>query len=114
MAKKLLLNPNLKSLPHEDGLRKTYLGQAHIAGTGPAGKTCRECIFWGRHHADNTQSVPGYSRDDRKEKWRINDAACNTLRHRKANRAIPPDAEACRLFEQAENPPPLYRPEKEK
>lgn len=24
----------------------TYPGMAHFAGTGPAGKTCRECIFW--------------------------------------------------------------------
>jgi hypothetical protein len=25
---------------------ETYPGQAHFAGSGPAGTTCRECRFW--------------------------------------------------------------------
>ena len=36
----------LKRLPFDDGIAKTFLGQAHIAGTGPDGMTCRECTFW--------------------------------------------------------------------
>jgi len=27
-------------------VRRTHAGMAHWAGTGPRGKTCRECKFW--------------------------------------------------------------------
>jgi hypothetical protein len=37
--------------PHDpiqsNQLQKTYPGMAHLAGTGPSGKTCRECAMWG-------------------------------------------------------------------
>lgn len=38
----------------DHAIRRTFLGQAHIAGTGPAGKTCRECAFFGNMEP-NTQ-----------------------------------------------------------
>lgn len=42
---------------------KTPAGQAHFAGQGPAGKTCRECIHW---------LFEGHKKTDRKPK----NAAC--------------------------------------
>lgn len=44
------VNRHLKALPEHAALCATFLGQAHIAGTGPAGKTCRECALWGVKH----------------------------------------------------------------
>jgi hypothetical protein len=46
MGEFLEINPHLHACDFDAKFRSTYLGQAHLAGTGPAGKTCRECIYW--------------------------------------------------------------------
>jgi len=38
--------------PHEDRLAQTYLGMAHIAGSGPSGSRCRGCANWSRDEKD--------------------------------------------------------------
>ena len=41
-----VINPFMTN-PHGDLVAKTIAGQAHFAGTGPAGMTCRQCVHWG-------------------------------------------------------------------
>ncbi len=115
MALHLEFGNHLKSLPHEDAIRATYLGQAHIAGTGPEGKTCRECTFWGVQcsgigGAWKVVSLGYYSEKD-KAGWggQLHKGGCYRYRHRKSNRKFPHDAQACRLFEENENPPPAVK-----
>jgi hypothetical protein len=33
-------------LPYSETERNTWAGMAHFAGTGPPGRTCRECVSW--------------------------------------------------------------------
>lgn len=101
--------------PFDAQLSKTYLGQAHIAGTGPAGKTCRECKHW---HLWEPIYYPEEYRKREVREWRraevghkkrkgeIRDAQCNKLPDRKPDKLIPHNARACRLFEQNPSPPP--------
>jgi hypothetical protein len=82
-------------------IEQTYLGQAHIAGTGPPGTTCRQCVFW---HAwkwtrasrlDERVRVPakpGYSGGV------LGRAMCNKPIINKARRRVPHYAPSCRLF----------------
>ncbi len=45
-----LLAPDLSLFGSEDPViqkaSRTHRGMAHFAGTGPSGKTCRECANW--------------------------------------------------------------------
>lgn len=71
MSALLDFGKKMKPLPHEAGLRMTYLGQAHIAGTGPEGKTCRECRFFGVEKVENKHRVlvsPGHYAHSNKTK----------------------------------------------
>lgn len=97
---------------------KTYLGQAHIAGTGPEGKTFRECVFW---HIKKYRKIsdgeyesyavhPGYfGKSHKTTPCEVKKARCNRPIANKANRLIPHNAGACRLFEQEEHPLPAKR-----
>lgn len=46
MAQHLLFSEHLTAKEVHRPIAETFLGQAHIAGTGPEGRTCRECRFW--------------------------------------------------------------------
>lgn len=48
MGEFLNFSEHLTPAQFDSPIRSTYLGQAHIAGTGPSGTTCRECVFWRR------------------------------------------------------------------
>ena len=48
MPRLLPVGEHLTAAPCDEALRQTYIGQAHIAGTGPIGATCRECRHWHR------------------------------------------------------------------
>lgn len=99
-------------------IMQTYLGQAHIAGTGPQGKTCRECVFW---HIEKYKKVadgeyeriaaePGYfGKGHKKNPSELKKAKCHRPILNKANRLIPHHALACRLFEENETPPPATK-----
>jgi hypothetical protein len=78
-------------------LRQTYLGQAHIAGTGPEGKTCRECKWWGKLKTDKIAN-PGYYAEPPRH---LKQARCHRPVPHKARRVFPHTAIACRLFEAA-------------
>lgn len=40
------LQDHLTASPVDAFARASYPGMAHFAGTGPRGKTCRECLFF--------------------------------------------------------------------
>lgn len=46
MAQHILFSEHLTAKEVHQPIAETFLGQAHIAGTGPEGRTCRECRFW--------------------------------------------------------------------
>lgn len=88
-----------------DNMRaRTRLGQAHFAGSGPPGKTCRECAYFG---------VSGYSESTRI----LKDGPCKkfveisheTQRSGKAP-TFPHTALACKYFKAAEVPAPIKKP----
>lgn len=106
----LELNPYLHPADYDGPLKETYLGMAHIAGTGPAGVTCRECRYW--HLTEKGKPVsPGYYSDAiRTTAGLLKPAKCNYPISHKANRRFPHYAKACRLFDPAEEPfPPASR-----
>ena len=103
MPKKYELTPHLSRDIGHDLIEGTYRGQAHIAGTDPEGRTCRQCIHWGL--ADGIEVLAtGYN-----PKGEINQGRCNTLTARKSNALFPHFAKACRLIEESEDPPPAKR-----
>lgn len=105
------MTPNLHDAGFEDAIRATFLGQAHIAGTGPEGKTCRECRMWyvmSRHVPDGPlrPASPGYYGKRHPETpLELKRANCNQPIPHKAKRRVPHEAKACMFFEQSENPP---------
>lgn len=114
MAKHLDFGEGLTPSANDDAVRGTYLGQAHIAGTGPEGRTCRECIhYWPKGYDD------GGNFGERREfaycgrgddgPLHLADARCNRPILNKADRVYPHCAKACRLFELNESAPPATR-----
>lgn len=81
-------------------LTQTHEGQAHLAGSGPAGRTCRECLLWafdGYHATGGLNRVAGA----------LKPATCGKYRElmRRAGKAIPHHAKACRHFQENPQPP---------
>lgn len=74
---------------------RSHKGQAHFAGTGPATKSCRECVSW--------QSIGGYNKDGPKP------SPCRKFRELtgKVGAAVPHSAHSCKYFEQHPTPPRL-------
>ena len=113
MTEHLLLTPHLTPGPADELVTKTYLGQAHFAGTGPEGATCRQCIWWkllrmkkakkGREDAPPEFYEPGHHKKD----GELRRKKCTRPIHGKAKRLVPHHAEACRLFEPNPNPPAI-------
>ena len=120
MAEHLLFSEHLTANEIHKPISETFLGQAHIAGTGPEGKTCRECRFW---HAWKWRKLesgayerfavdPGYfGKKHKLTPLGLKKAKCNRPIMNKANRLVPHCAKACRLFEPSEAAPPIVRPE---
>jgi hypothetical protein len=115
MSLHLEFGKHLKGNEAHAAVARTYLGQAHIAGTGPEGKTCRECVFWHikKHRKlsgggyETVATHPGYfGKKHGTSPCEVKKARCNRPIANKANRLIPHDAGACRLFEQEEKPLP--------
>jgi hypothetical protein len=109
MSKLLKLDRHLTQDAFGHLALSTYEGMAHFAGTGPAGKTCRMCKFWcppagARTHLYGSQSS--------KNGTRLKSHSC--LKHRQlggtSKEGVPPETSACKYFESAPNPPPLFAP----
>lgn len=118
MAQHLLFSEHLTAKEVHRPIAETYLGQAHIAGTGPEGKTCRECKFWCLKKFRKTPFgnyeehfvYPGYfGKKHKSQAGEIKKAKCTRPIMNKANRLIPHDAKSCRLFEAADAPPPAIK-----
>lgn len=97
--------PNLHNTPADGPLQATHLGQAHIAGTGPAGATCRECV----HYGDDQAQWPDFY-EGGKSGGALKQGRCLYPITGKAARKFPHTARACRFFERNDSPPPTSKP----
>ncbi len=110
MPDHIVLTPHLTREPKHDALAATFVGQAHIAGTGPTGATCRECRFWHEPRIENRVTAIVWLRFAPSNKKRAGELKRHQCRYRlpnKSRRRIPHDAKACRFFDRNENPPPV-------
>ena len=84
-------------------VNSSYDGMAHFAGTGPAGRTCRECVFWARQGGVKTSfaRLGGELLPRRCRKFR------KLTMGRVVNTGVPHQAEACRHFEANQCAPPV-------
>ncbi|MGH6775919.1 hypothetical protein [Brucella tritici] len=116
MAAHFSISPHMTAADFDCPIRNTYLGQAHIAGTGPEGTTCRQCKHWGKtksvkdEHGNYVERFAPPKRNGKKHKLfpgEPKDAYCLKPILNKAKRAIPHRALSCRFFEPSENPMPI-------
>lgn len=94
------IQDHLTAAPVDALARASFPGMAHFAGTGPRGKTCRECLFW-KHGAHDYRSKAG------KYRGLIEPASCGKYRAITLSEGskIPDDAASCKYFETNEAPP---------
>jgi len=84
---------------------RTVPGMAHFAGTGPVGKTCRECLHWtGRGNESGYYAAGGkfggVLRNRSCEKYR-------SMMHDTVGPTVPYSAAACKYFEANKTPPAI-------
>ena len=105
----LKLTPRLTRDPVRDAASTTYQGMAHFAGTGPAGKTCRECRFW-RPTAGPASHQ--YGLQGSKHGRQLKEHCCFKFRALTGayGPKIPHKVRACKYFEPAEKTPPIFDP----
>ncbi len=98
---------HLTKVPVQEAVLNTYLGMAHIAGTGPEGTTCRQCIFYcsrnGTHHWYSHKRKDGRA-------GLLKAHYCNRPIVGKAERMFPSGAASCRLSEPSERPAIIGKP----
>lgn len=95
--------------PHDELTQKrfkdSHAGMAHWAGTGPEGKTCRECqfAFDFKRYGKSNKTLPG----------RLQNARCRKFQSMtgKQGRKLDPNTASCRFFEEHPNPPALVESE---
>lgn len=85
-------------------LRTTHKGMMEVAGSGPAGKTCRECREWmqqGWHAASNARHGPT-----------LKPAPCAAYKRHTGvlGAAVPHEARACKHFHPNPAAPPRIDP----
>lgn len=123
MPDHLEFSRHMKGAEFDGAIRETFLGQAHIAGTGPEGKTCRECVHWcvirtrkdGRGNYATVYEPPGYNGERHKSNpLELRRAGCQYPIANKARKRIPHNAKACRFFEDKPTPPPIFSEPKRK
>ncbi len=79
--------------------RASVPGMAHFALTGPAGRTCRECVNWGRGKKKFARDC-GDLKPCRCAKFR-------SLMHGVEGDGVPHDTPSCKFFAARDNPPHL-------
>lgn len=81
--------------------RRTPSGMMHWAGTGAHGKTCRECKAFGFN---------GYYAKGGKHNGLMKPSPCWKYREymKQQGARIPANTPACKYFDQAEHPKPLF------
>lgn len=131
-------------MPHDlaELARETPPGMAGICGTGPRGKTCRECAFWGGNRIEMTAKqlenvvkklanvelvqagsmvlVPWHIRRRYDEAGPVRQACMKYRQIRRAqkdgeahSRRVPHATPACSMFVEYGDPQPIARPLKE-
>lgn len=84
----------------------THAGQAHFAGSGPSGSTCRECVFF------SWLATGGWHSNTGKHGGAPKPACCAKYRALtgQAGSKVPHDAGACKYFDAAKEPQALRSP----
>ena len=80
----------------------SYPGMAHFAGTGPTGKSCRECAFY---------VTDGYYSKTGGHRGALKPGRCRKYREMMRGQwgeKFSYAAQACKYFEQAEKPPTAF------
>ena len=90
---------------------QTMPGMAHFAGTGPAGKTCGDCVNRGYHR----KRIPKFDariNDWVEKSYKVNGCAKYNQLTGKHGGVIDPRLHACRYFEEkpSEQPTPSQGP----
>lgn len=100
------ISEHLTSSPIDRFARMSVPGMAHFAGTGPAGATCRECIFWNHGPHD-------YRAKNGKHRGLIEPATCKKFRqltHHEGAK-IRDDLSACKYFSENSSIPERFAKE---
>ncbi len=88
-------------LEFNEMVKNTPSGMAYWAGTGPPGRTCRECRHFGQKKGDIGYNTHGLLKNAKCAQY-----LSLSLRD---GRAIPHDSKACKFFEESVSPPPSFR-----
>jgi hypothetical protein len=109
-ARRLVLTHGLNHEGQEDFaslIPRTYDGQAHLGGSGPQGRVCRECQFWlATWKWDSAKGLAGGTPKP---------ARCAKFQESAMRKGTPVPwcALACKYFAPAEHPQLLKQPAKE-
>ena len=107
-----LINRHLTTDDNQARLAATFVGQAHIACTGPEGATCRECTYWGSLNKKGDVVPPKHHPNDMTgDARRLKNSGCHYPICNKPKKRFPPEAGACRFFDRNPEPPVLVKPE---
>ena len=92
----------------ERGMRETPNGMAHWKGSGPKGKTCRECM-----HYDLANRPKRYRSDGKDHgKGELMPAGCREwkrlMKHEKCWPKLRHSLAACKYFDEKANPPAAF------
>lgn len=104
---------HLTTEPGHERFQDTFIGMAHIAGTGPEGSACCECKRFG--DVDG-KPVKRYGfRKGTKTPGELYPGYCHRFVHGKRFQMFPGDAKSCSLFERSTHPRKFRKnpPEKE-
>lgn len=111
MADHLEPNPHMTRLHEHNPIMATFIGQAHIAGTGPECTTCSQCKFWGIPKTEGRVRVinsPGhYALSNKKQPGAFKKGGCHYAIRHKSNRRFFHFAQSCRFFVEREDAPAI-------
>ena len=110
MPDHLEFSKHLTAATFDEKIKNTFLGQVHIAGTGPSGKTCRECFFYQYVHKGRVAPYEYYGGGNKETARQLKKCRCTYPMPHKAKRGFPHWAKSCSLFQQSKNPPPSVDP----
>jgi hypothetical protein len=88
--------------------RRTVPGMAYWAGSGPAGTTCRECVFW-----TGCGQEKGYYASKGMKRGTLKPRKCERYRQMmrgETGPAVPYLTAACKHFERNASPPAIEEP----
>lgn len=87
-------------------------GMAHFAGTGPEGRTCRECIHWSRKWKDIDHDESIKSGDFKRDFGVLKPRRCRKfwrMTNHQRGKGLPHGTASCRHFDENPDPPPVSK-----